>query len=830
MRIKIFSSMLVALAAVFAVSCKDDFTMNAGPDSGSNPEFDGKSLFMSLDLSFSDVAGTRSSTDTGDDDDYVSSDGGMEYSSIDEYDVRTAIIVIAKMGTYDYLAHADVTGILTGDRNENLGNGGTTTIPSDNFYQFSTIGRFKYSSIAALYDDNGDLKKDYQQGVNIFVFCNPTGDLLNRFETTDFSVGTNSTDWVNWTGEVIQEPSLPGFTPAITNSIWAPRSFLMSNAKPAYADLPKRLENWDYYSQQDPFDLSGVNKNDDPDNSEEAGMAWGKQRGTVYVERSVARLDIKPDYTHLDKVSKDADWLDQPGAEWRYSILGGLSSSMHDGTTDTENNAGSSNFNFIDVQLTRVSLVNMSKNFHFLRRVSEDGLPTKSTIMGVERSSNYVVDTDAFLKQTPEGYNVGNASTGFNFALFTTKDNAINPDYSREYAYDRDGWFTDNIADIMNNDKYDNSGASGKDRYHIWRYFTENTIPRDLSGGDSRQVVVQSTGVVFKGLILPGMDIDKKFNYQESAQLADNPSTVADNSIRYIPEEVVNALLASKYHLPKYGDGPDESRNQKWAPKAGMSKAEKDKQLSEGSKDTYSFDYPTLYVFQGSIFAGFNTVVKQAQLYDGVGGLMYNAVNSSLGNWWANLDDLDLDGSNKGVAKFVWKGPEFNAASQEGNWLQLNVDYYNKIVNGFKGEPIIYAISIDETPSRFQINLDEKDAKFRQLLTEGSDASRFTMYDASYEEENRGGAGWGYYCYYFWWFKHNDNGVDGRMGPMEFATVRNNVYKLTVEKISSLGHPLNTLNDPDPLVPETPDEDDKVYIDVNMKIVPWVVRKNSAEF
>lgn len=835
MKIKFLSYCFAAAAALSMASCSDDIAGSIdGPDSpGNKPAYDGQYLYMSFGVNFSDGVLGRSSTNTGDDDDYGSSTDGMEYSSVEEYDVRTAIVVLAKMGTYDYLGHAEVTGILTSDRNEGTGNG--TPNSTDDYFSFSTIGRFKYSTIASLYDEDGNLKDDYKNGVNVFVYCNPTGDLLSRFENTDFE--SDPTSWINWQGTVEQEPSLPGYTPTITNSIWAPRSFLMTNAKPAYAELPAKLANWDEYSQEEPYNLSNKNKNDDPDNSEQSGLAWGKQRGPIYVERAVARLDFKPDWDHLTNIK--ADWVSQEGAEWRYQILGGLSSSMHDGTSDTGDGEGTS-FNFIDVQLTRMALVNMSKNFFFLRRVSPTGLEASSTVMGVERSTNYIVDTDAAIKQALNGYNVGNASTGFNFPLFTTAEFTNNPDLSREYGYFYNGWFTDNISDIYSNGKYDNSGTTDpKKRYNVWRYITENAIPQDEAGGTSRQVVVQSTGVVIKGLILPGEDIDESFEYQDAASAAaqggaaraGEPSSSATSYIRYIPEEVVNALLASKYHLPQYGTGSHESTNTQWMPTPGASMSEKDAELNANSMNRFSFDYPTLYVFQGNIYAGFKTLVSAAQTYDGIGGLMYNSVNSTLGYWWANLDDLKLDSTNDGIATFKRYTSNAEAPSADGDWMQLNVERYNKIVNGFtSGEPILAEIPIGDTPSRFKIEFNEKSRIFRELLTTGSEASRFTLYDASYEEEDRGGAGWGYYCYYFWWFKHNDNGIDGRMGPMEFATVRNNVYKLSVTKISSLGHSLNTLNDPDPLNPETPDEEDKVYIDVDMKVVPWVVRRNSAQF
>ena len=90
--------------------------------------------------------------------------------------------------------------------------------------------------------------------------------------------------------------------------------------------------------------------------------------------------------------------------------------------------------------------------------------------------------------------------------------------------------------------------------------------------------------------------------------------------------------------------------------------------------------------------------------------------------------------------------------------------------------------------------------------------------------------GAGYYCYYYYWNRHNDNGRNGSMGPMEFDVVRNNVYKLSIDKIARLGHPRIPENDPNNPTPETPDESDEIYLSVRMEIVPWVVRLNSIQF
>lgn len=111
---------------------------------------------------------------------------------------------------------------------------------------------------------------------------------------------------------------------------------------------------------------------------------------------------------------------------------------------------------------------------------------------------------------------------------------------------------------------------------------------------------------------------------------------------------------------------------------------------------------------------------------------------------------------------------------------------------------------------------------FKQAAT----ANGITLYQSSEDPDG----GWGYYCYYFYWNRHNNNGNTGVMGDMEFAVVRNNVYKMAVTKINRLGHPRLSENDPDPVDPEDPDESSDVYISVAVEVVPWVVRVNDIEF
>lgn len=90
-----------------------------------------------------------------------------------------------------------------------------------------------------------------------------------------------------------------------------------------------------------------------------------------------------------------------------------------------------------------------------------------------------------------------------------------------------------------------------------------------------------------------------------------------------------------------------------------------------------------------------------------------------------------------------------------------------------------------------------------------------------------------FYCYYAYWNRHNDNGKSTVMGPMEFAVVRNNIYKLDIKNIWKLGHPTDPTNpiDPDePWKPTTPDEEDKLTMDVNVSVLNWAVRVNNITF
>lgn len=85
-------------------------------------------------------------------------------------------------------------------------------------------------------------------------------------------------------------------------------------------------------------------------------------------------------------------------------------------------------------------------------------------------------------------------------------------------------------------------------------------------------------------------------------------------------------------------------------------------------------------------------------------------------------------------------------------------------------------------------------------------------------------------CYYTYWNRHNDNGNNTEMGIMEFAVVRNNIYKLFVKNILRLGDPEDPTNPEHPIEPGEKDESEKISMEVDVKVLNWAVRKNDITF
>lgn len=488
--------------------CSNDTLTDDNSDGGLNGSKDAVYLNVSVQLPAGGV-GARSNTNTPEDGDYGTSSGGTEVGKDYENNVNNILLVLASREDA-YIAHGFVGGIST----ENIGSKPV----------ISTTATINKTKLASYY--NAKRLSENEQKIHVYVFCNPTLGLIEKMDGLSYGD-------VAWRDEVCQvTESKSGPNSNVT--VWSSNSFLMSNASMATKQIPAELDDWSKFaSALKPFDLSGNN---------DGGI---NNDGVIPVERSVARFDFK------DGSSLGGN---------TYDIL----TTVIDPTTDKPESSG------MRVQLIRMALVNMSKEFYYLRRVSEDGLGNTVSICGVETANNYVVDTDADLKkENPLNYSV--LREHFNYPLFDD-DKQIN-DNTREK------WDDYLINNVLGRTEDNDEGwkPTPEEGYHIWRYVTENTIPKD----EVHQRNGISTGVVFKGKLLATVELEKK---HEKLYKAING---------------VYKPVADGYTYKVEGD---------------------------------SKTYPILFMFQDKIYVGWNDEVVSAARQEGSGSPLYGA---------AKIDDED---------------------------------------------------------------------------------------------------------------------------------------------------------------------------------------------
>lgn len=588
---------------------------------------------------------------------------GTEVGSEGENSVKEVLLVIASTDGYKYLLHGNSSAIKTGN---------VASQP-----QATVTTKIERTDIKQAFYDSGLVKNNE---VDVFVFCNPTDKLKET--VAGLKIGDS------WTDGIYDLTENPGQSEK--HPIWTDGSFLMSNASIAKRLIPSDYNDWiqKYTSEKTPFSFSGNNQGDVSNG--------GSERGPVKVERSVARIDFRDG-------SQDKPRHASAKEPYTYNI-----GKDEDGNDDES----------LRVKLVRMAFVNMSKEFYYLRRVSDNGMPDgnnfaicgEEALVAGEGESNFVVDTDAEFKskKTLEDGDFSQLHDHFNFPLFD-REGKIN-DQTRKQ------WYSTWIPDIEKNNE-DNAtwtpSEGQKDGYRVWRYATENTIPAD----NTNQRTSLSSGVVFKGKLVQSEETRAKLAKAIKGE--------------YVPE----SIEGGSYIL-----------------------------------EVNDKNYPILYTYEGALYVGWNDEVKDAAKAAGEGSPLFVAHASA-------------DAAYQTLVK-----------AQQNN-----------------------------------SGVEEALTAFRQAAT----GAGFTLYqpsDDSIGAEPGKDAGVGYYFYYYYFNRHNDNGMPGTMANMEFAVVRNNVYKLAVTDIKGLGHPRITDNDPDPIDPEEPDEAKEVYFEVQVDVLPWTVRVNNIEF
>ncbi len=420
----------------------------------------------------------------------------------------------------------------------------------------------------------------------------------------------------------------------------------------------------------------------------------------------------------------------------------------------------------IDIVLNRMCLVNMNNQFYCFPRVSSNGLPAGAQICGPEKP--WYINADGTY-----GTVDGNYVVDF---YATQKEAGIQTNFSNYFNYtffDNDGTFNTENVNLSNNNWYVSN---------ISDVLSDGT-PDNWEGSSNGGTVAKGTYKVWRYLTentIPGIDAQKngvttgvvfKGKMRAHAEaLADLDAALTENpndSNAYWAKLLINTINNNENKL---GNSDLDPKLYSYAGDLYVT-WQNIKSAAINTSFSYSIDA------EGNLIVDWNRTNSLYKALFGAGGTGHHIEFTLNGTKYEYTDDLPLASGCANTAYNTWyANPNSSAALQA----------------------------------------------FRSAVT----SVGITIYESSQDAQE----GWGYYCYYYYWNRHNDNGKNGIMGPMEFAVVRNNVYKLAVTKIAKLGHPRISSNDPEPPTPDTDDETGNIYLTVDAEVVPWVVRVNDIVF
>lgn len=695
------------------------------------------------------------------------SSDGTEVGSDAENTVTNALIILAEPGTHAFIAAGEVAA-------NRLTSVTTTTKAS-----YKAVAKI---SATALNDFYEGLEEGVEPIVEVFVFCNPTKWLVDKavnWKPED----TEKTEWIDWDAYVYQGQGANG-QPDYNLGIWGTNSFLMNNVEITTRALPKNILDWELFDKaENPFHLSENNtvKEGLPNN----GVAG---RGAVKVERSVARFDFKDGSENGDQV---------------YNVL------FQADPTDPENK--DKNIPIVAVKLQKMCLVNMSNRFYFLPRVSNSGLNTTSSgtrptgweLCGAEKywgrdgdgkykDGNYVVgpyarEFRALATNWGESGFPNSPYTYFNFPFFDANGSFNNGTEAKNQ------WDTYDIATVLNGTHKDD--YKGKSEYTVWRYVTENVIPAP----EENQINAISTGIVFRGR-LQGTDAALKGEVDEESWEED------------VYKNLALCLDGKPFQIRRRDHDPISGVD-----KNGVSHDPILYYLEDVGKLYFTWEHMRQAAIQAAVTPTWNaagTAIESVEINRS--NPIYRAV---FGDGPIPAGQRYIKDGEKGEANaYAFTDPRWDADvnSDEYKLYTKSCDYaWDQWVN--VGKEYVGTLT----------GGDPEKMKYITAMRKAMTAQKIAIYQSSLDPNQTNP---GYYCYYYYWNRHNDNGRAGVMGPMEFDVVRNNVYKLSVDKVNRLGHPRIPENDPDTPTPTTPDESADIYIDVIVEIADWAVRLNSIVF
>lgn len=245
-------------------------------------------------------------------------------------------------------------------------------------------------------------------------------------------------------------------------------------------------------------------------------------------------------------------------------------------------------------------------------------------------------------------------------------------------------------------------------------------------------------------------------------------------------------LYDAETYIPTRSDNPED-----WADycKAGVDATE-DNYLRVGyalenttGKLETSLNYNTGIVFKAQFHPQGVDGYNDGQTFFTYNGTIYPTLTNMMGQL-NNKEDFSTYADDAIKALSGWDGLKNFAAS-----FVNDPTGYDDYLTDYADEHLTERFDADAEVLTWTYYMNNilgvvEDAQNGPQINQNGAETRAKLYESS-EELLRT-----YYngqCYYIWWLRHSNDGDDETNGVMEYAVVRNNIYKVNVESIYSLG-------------------------------------------
>ena len=246
-------------------------------------------------------------------------------------------------------------------------------------------------------------------------------------------------------------------------------------------------------------------------------------------------------------------------------------------------------------------------------------------------------------------------------------------------------------------------------------------------------------------------------------------------------------LYDADTYIPKRSDNPED-----WADycKAGATNATEDGYLRVGyalenttDRLSTSLNYNTGIVFKAQFYPVGVDGYTDCQTFFTYNGVIYPMLTDMMGQLNGQEDFSTYVG--KAIAALTsWDDLKDFAASIINDPTGY-ADYLTEFANEHSTD--VFTANAEELTWKYYLNNElgvVEDAQNGPQINQNGVETRAKLYASSKELLRT------YYngqCYYIWWLRHSNDGDDETNGVMEYAVVRNNIYKVSVNSIYSLG-------------------------------------------